>query len=125
MNYTAYQFHQLNCDTNDAEIIVTDWKSDTPLCHALDLSPSAAAMTRFLEIPPECARQEQQDSPFPEVLANNAAIRRARGEFVGRIHSISIRFLSVLFFLARHILGERRPPFPKSPFGDSPGNSRG
>jgi hypothetical protein len=33
----------------------------------------------FLQIPPETARALQKESPFPEVLALNAAARRARG----------------------------------------------
>ena len=67
------------------EIIVTDWGSDTPLRSALTLSSEAARTTLFLEVPPELARTLQGDSAFPEVIANNAAIRRAAGEYIGRI----------------------------------------
>src|SRR6187551_2708322 len=67
------------------EIIVSDWGSDLPLRDVVALTPAAARITSFLTIPPALARELQQDSPFAEVLALNAAARRARGRSVGRI----------------------------------------
>lgn len=86
---TALNFLARNVQEADrmgqVEVIVTDWGSRLPLRQVLALSPAAAQLTRFLEVPPELAAVLQKDSPFPEVLANNAAIRRARGAYIGRI----------------------------------------
>lgn len=84
LNYLALQAEALK-RASAVEVIVTDWGSRIPLRQALVLSPVAARMTRFLEVPPELAALLQKDSPFPEVLANNAAIRRAQGDYIGRI----------------------------------------
>jgi hypothetical protein len=84
LNYLARHVEELKVESA-VEVIVTDWGSSTPLRQVLALSPVAARVTRFLEVPPELAAVLQMDSPFPEVLANNAAIRRARGAYIGRI----------------------------------------
>jgi hypothetical protein len=84
LNYLALQVSELGRESS-FEVIVSDWGSETPLREALHLSEKAAALTRFLEVPPDLAKEKQQDSPFAEVLANNAAIRLASGTFVGRI----------------------------------------
>ena len=65
----------------------------------LHLSPAAARIVSFLAIPPALARELQQDSPFPEVLAVNAAARRANGQYIGRIDQDTLvgkRFLGDL-----------------------------
>jgi hypothetical protein len=59
-------------------------------------------MTRFLEVSSDLAAEAQRDSPFPEVLANNAAIRRATGGFIGRIDQDTLVGASFLeSFLSR------------------------
>lgn len=84
LNYTAAAIaaHGL---TGDVELLVCDWGSDVPLAGVVRLTPEAAGVTRFVHVPPALARARQGRSPFPEVLALNAAARRARGAFIGRI----------------------------------------
>lgn len=101
LNYTAGAAAELG-KPDEVEIVVGDWGSETPVRDALSLTPEAARITRFVTIPPEIARAEQKDSPFPEVLALNAAARRARGEYIGRIDQdilVSRHFLETFFWL--------------------------
>jgi hypothetical protein len=84
LNYLAQSVHELGLESR-VEVIVSDWGSEPPLKDVLDLTVEAARVTHFLEIPPPIAKREQKDSPFPEVLANNAAARRASGYYIGRI----------------------------------------
>jgi len=102
LNYVARQAHGL-ARQEDVEVLVADWGSDLPLRDALKLSPEAARVVSFIQIPPDVARVAQKDSPFPEVLALNVAARRARGEYIGRIDQdtlVGSRFLR-WFFEAR------------------------
>lgn len=87
---------------SEVEIVVADWGSEIPLSDALVLTPDAAALTSFLWIPPAIASDLQGDSPFPEVLALNAAAKRAKGDFIGRIDQdtlVGTRFLETFFAL--------------------------
>ena len=84
LNYVGDRVRSLGRD-DDVEVIVTDWGSEIPLANVVALEPSAARIVSFLHVPPMLARDLQKDSPFPEVLALNAAARRARGQFIGRI----------------------------------------
>ena len=91
--------------TKDVEVIVADWGSDIPLGEALQLTPAASRIVSFMLIPPEIARPLQKDSPFPEVLALNAAARRARSTYIGRIDQDTLlgrRFLAVFFDIREH-----------------------
>ncbi len=76
--------------TEDVEVLVADWGSDVPLANVVKLEPAAAAVVSFIWIPPAIAQSRQGDSPFPEVLALNAAARRARGDYIGRIDQDTI-----------------------------------
>jgi len=84
LNYTSARIEELG-SAADVEIVVADWGSEVPLSSVMALLPAADSITRFVWIPPALARELQGDSPFPEVLALNAAARRARGAFIGRI----------------------------------------
>ena len=72
------------------EIIVSDWGSDEPLSEVLSLVPEAEGRVIFVHIPPSVALKEQKDSKFPEVIALNAAARRASGEYIGRIDNDTV-----------------------------------
>src|SRR5207344_1244533 len=92
----------------DVEVLVTDWGSDVPLREAVGLTPAAAGVVSFVTVPPTLAVALQGDSPFPEVLALNAAARRARGRYIGRIDQDTLvgeRFLRWFFETV-----EREPP---------------
>jgi len=84
------------------EIIVVDWGSDIPLSETLTLGADAVGLVSFLHVPDALARQKQRDSPFSEVFALNAAARRSRGEYIGRIDADTLvdrRFFATFFQL--------------------------
>jgi len=72
------------------EIIVSDWGSKKPLSDVLKLIPEAEDRVKFVHIPYELASKKQKDSKFPEVIALNAAARRASGQYIGRIDNDTI-----------------------------------
>lgn len=72
------------------EVIVSDWGSEEPLSEVLSLIPEAKGVVYFVYIPKNIAEVEQKDSKFPEVIALNAAARRASGDFIGRIDNDTI-----------------------------------
>jgi hypothetical protein len=72
---------------HDVEVLICDWNSEVPLHHVLELTPDAAEIVRFVVVPPKFAVPAQQDSPFPIPIAQNVAIRRARGEFIAQTDS--------------------------------------
>lgn len=99
LNYTAAQVAGIG-RLSDVEIIVADWGSDTPLRDVMKLTPQAAQIVRYLNVPPALAKEKQRDSPFAEVYAINAAVRRSRGEYIGRIDQDTLvgkRFLQWFF----------------------------
>lgn len=69
----------------EVEVVVADWGSTVPVHEMLQLTPDAARITRFLVMPPDLAAAHNRDSPFAEVFPINAAVRRARGRYIGRI----------------------------------------
>ena len=72
------------------EIIVSDWGSEIPLRDVLQLVPEAEGRVKFVHTPKDIAIIEQKDSKFPEVIALNAAARRASGEYIGRIDNDTV-----------------------------------
>ena len=101
LNYLGQIIDELGRE-GQVEALVADWASERPLEEVLHLSPDAARITKFLAIPRDVACEVQGDSEFPEVLALNAAARRARGEYIGRIDQdtlVGSRFVDVFFDL--------------------------
>jgi hypothetical protein len=101
LNYVAEQVEAVG-RVDHVEVLVADWGSEVPLSEVIRLSPVAARIVSFLYVPPGIARPLQKDSLFPEVLALNAAARRAGGEYIGRIDQDTLvgrRFLEVFFDL--------------------------
>lgn len=72
------------------EIVVSDWGSEIPLREVLRLVPEAEGRVKFVHTPKDIAIIEQKDSKFPEVIALNAAARRASGEYIGRIDNDTV-----------------------------------
>ena len=101
LNYVADQV-EASGRAKDVEVLIADWGSDIPLRDVLRLTPAAALIVSFMLIPPQIAGPLQKDSPFPEVLALNAAARRAKGIYIGRIDQDTLvgrRFLEIFFEL--------------------------
>lgn len=101
LNYVAQKVQELSRE-QDVELLVADWGSEIPLRDVLELSPAAARIVSFIQIPPETARDLQKDSPFAEVFALNAAARRSSGDYIGRIDQDTLvgkRFLEYFFAL--------------------------
>jgi glycosyltransferase involved in cell wall biosynthesis len=100
INHVARQLALLG-RLDEAEVIVSDWGSEgVTLRDAAVLTEQARRITRFLTVPPALAKEKQQDSPFGEVIAINAAARRARGDYIGRIDQDTLvgpRFLRWFF----------------------------
>ncbi len=84
VNFLASQIEQVGGIT-DYQIIISDWGSDIPIANMVRLSATASRITSFLYTPPPLASALQRDSPFAEVYAINAAVRRADGAYIARI----------------------------------------
>jgi hypothetical protein len=108
LNYLADNLRKLSLD-DAVEVIVTDWGSETPLKEVLNLNATAAKITRFLEVPIAVVKEVQKDSPFAEVLALNAAARRAGGQFIGRIDQDTLAGKHFLKNFFAWVDGSRNP----------------
>lgn len=101
LNYLAENVSRLGREP-DVEVVIADWGSELPLQDVLELSPTASRLARFVLVPRTLATELQRDSPFPEVIALNAAARRAKGEYIGRVDQDTLvgrRFLETFFEL--------------------------
>ena len=110
LNYLGERLAALGRD-DDVEVVLTDWGSGVPLRDVVALEPVAARMVSFITVPPALARELQRDSSFPDVLALNAAVRRARGTYIGRIDQDTLvgeRFIRWFFDAVEGV----RPPPP-------------
>jgi len=92
---------------DEIEIIVSDWGSEIPLSSVLSLVREAEGRVKFVHVPAKIAEKEQKDSKFPEVIALNAAARRASGEYIGRIDNDTV--VGKSFFQKFHDLAKREP----------------
>src|ERR1039458_2637825 len=108
LNYLAENVQLLGRE-EEVEVIVTDWGSKVPLKDVLNLNATAAKITRFLEVPIEVVKEVQKDSPFAEVLALNAAARRANGQYIGRIDQDTLAGERFLRFFFEWIDGKNSP----------------
>ena len=118
----------------EVEVLISDWGSEVPLHRVLKLSHEARQIVRYLVIPSSIAKNEQKDSEFPIVLAQNAAIRRARGQYVMQTDSDVVftrEFLSHLWPLlegkrshyvnvSQALIGSKRRQIPWDIISKSP-----
>jgi hypothetical protein len=98
---------------HDAEIILADWNSPVPFHKEMLLVPEARGLLRFLVVPPEVAIPAQKDSRFPNPIAQNAAIRRARGRYIAVSDAdviVPASSLLVLFAILEKRLAIGTPP---------------
>ncbi|MCP4190007.1 MAG: hypothetical protein GY768_05200 [Planctomycetaceae bacterium] len=84
LNFLAFSANK-TVGLDSVEILVCDWGSRHPIRKSVALTAEAVKITRFIEVPPPIANEAEGDSTFAEVFANNVAIRRATGQFIGRI----------------------------------------
>jgi len=83
MNFLAYSAEKAGV-LNQIEVLLTDWNSDTPLAEAVTFSPAAAAMVKFIEVPPSVAKKHNYgNTPFHTTKGVNVGLRRASGKYVG------------------------------------------
>ena len=83
MNFLAWSARKAGVE-KQIEVVFADWNSEIPLSRVIRLSDGAAKMVRFLEIPPDlAARYNPSFSPFSQSVAFNAALRRAKGAYLG------------------------------------------
>jgi hypothetical protein len=92
---------------NHLEIIISDWGSEIPLSEVLSLIPEAETIVKFIHVSPGIAQKEQKDSKFPEVIALNTAVRKASGEYIGRIDNDTV--IGTDFFRKFHNLHRLNP----------------
>jgi hypothetical protein len=89
---------------HDIEAVVCDWGSDVPLHQDMTLTPDAQAMTRFVVVPPDVAKEHQANSKFPDSICFNVAARRARGLFLGMTGS-DVMFMPASLHIMFEVLG--------------------
>ncbi len=106
INYLSKNVYALGREA-EVEIIIADWGSDEAISKVVSLSPESAAITKFLYVPPDVASALQKDSPFAEVFPLNAAARRAKGKYVGRIDQDTLVHRDFLAHFFRHYEGKQ------------------
>jgi glycosyltransferase involved in cell wall biosynthesis len=81
LNYIANQLESIH-RLRDAEIVIVDWGSLSPLHNTLHVDKSAKLITRYIEVPVKIHEAVCHGSNFPISIAFNVGIRRARGEYI-------------------------------------------
>lgn len=81
LNFLAIELDKLN-KLKDVEVIIVDWGSKVPLHTVLTLNAQADSITRFILVADSVINTINVDSDFPAVIAMNAGIRRAWGDFI-------------------------------------------
>ena len=110
LNSYAHALQSLNREA-EAEIVVTDWGSETPLCKTLELSEPARKIARFVYVPQEIIRKTQGGEVFYHVpRACNVGMRRARGKYVFVTNTDQLVPTSALESLLRLLNGEIQIP---------------
>lgn len=64
------------------EIVIVDWASAVPLREVLKVSDTAKQVIRYIEVPDTINRSVFNGVNFPQAVAQNVGLRRARGEFI-------------------------------------------
>lgn len=99
----------------DVEIIVCDWGSEVPLHRELALHPAARGLVRFLVVPRELAVERQGQANFGYPIGFNAAVRRARGEFIFELTADILLMPAALHSLLSVLDGT----FPEIPYREA------
>ncbi len=112
LNYLARGLRLIG-RTDQVEVLVTDWNSDSPLGDALSLTSEAAALVRFVRVPPAEARKKMREGQsFNGPCAANAAIRRAASSFVMFHGADTLWPAASLDTLLKLLAGELPLPWP-------------
>jgi hypothetical protein len=93
----------------DCEVIVSDWASDQPIVDVIGGELPKTKRARFLYIPKEVSGEFPV--PFVEVVALNAAVRRAHGTLVGRLDQDTLVGPRFVKWVHEHPLDDRRAFF--------------
>jgi hypothetical protein len=75
--------HRIAAVDPEAEVVVVDWGSETPVFDVMGRDVAPSGRMRFLHVPTTVTRQFP--TLFSEVHALNLGIRRSTGRFVGRL----------------------------------------
>jgi len=95
------------------EVLFTDWNCESPMAESTRLSPGAAAMVKFIEVPPSTASGlNLPGSNFNSALGQNVALRRASGMFAAIMPSDILLSFSSLRHLFDVLEGRVELPFP-------------
>jgi glycosyltransferase involved in cell wall biosynthesis len=81
INYTSMELKKIG-KLNEMEYVIVDWGSEIPLHTVLPLEDAAKKITRFIQVPPGVAREQDGPSPFATTSAVNVGIRRSRADYI-------------------------------------------
>lgn len=114
VNFLAYSAEKAGV-LNKIEVLLTDWNSDVPLAEAVNFSPAASGMVKFIEVPPAVAKQHNYgNTPFHTTKAINIGLRRASGRYVGMMPGDILISAFTLERLIKLLDGQLSVPFDPS-----------